>query len=357
MRMRFWNARFLFAVFAISTFPVAASAQTFGERSDAEFALLGPRMESGLIWEVERRRDEAICNLTEADVRKRTRKSSAAVQKAAMDVWSDARVRCSLRAAGVLSGLEGFHLSAGVGGQFDLNASTQTGAIGSPGGFDPVSPDNKAALRSSGVIGQIGIGYDWTIRNLFSPFRTPGVRSDGFVGVNLDVNFGGGSATVQGVPGIVPFIPAGVAVMDTLKFRNDVSIDFTARIGTFITPMTAVYVLGGVNASSISFRFECTTGGFCGGVAPVTPAFVAEQSKWAFGGVVGFGAETKVAEWLGSRGTVQSIDAAAMSIYVEYRAHLLQPVTIDAGSIPTRFTSQDVDFSNQIVTAGARIRF
>ena len=304
-----------------------------------------------------RRRDDDICQLSEADIRQKVRKKSAAVQKAAFDVWSEAKIRCGARKLGVDVGFQGFHVSAGVGGQFDLSASTQTSAIGSPGGFDPVSADNKAGLKYSGVIGQIGIGYDWNMRNLFTPTRTPGVRPDGFVGVNLDVTFGGGSATVQGIPGIVPFLAPGVASMDRLKFRNDVSIDFTGRIGTYITPMTGVYVLGGVTASSITFKYDCTAGGFCGGIGPVTNAFVSEQSKWTYGGVVGVGAETKVAEWLGARGTAQSIDAAAMSLYIEYRAHLLQPVDIGAGTLDTRYISQHIDFSYQTVVAGARIRF
>ena len=357
MRFRFWNARILFSLFAIAAFSAAASAQSFGDRSEAEFALLGPRFESGLIWDVERRRDDDICKLSEADVRQKVRKKSTAVQKAAFDVWSEAKIRCGARKLGVDVGFQGFHVSAGVGGQFDLSASTQTSAIGSPGGFDPVSADNKAGLKYSGVIGQIGIGYDWNMRNLFTPTRTPGVRPDGFVGVNLDVTFGGGSATVQGIPGIVPFLAPGVASMDRLKFRNDVSIDFTGRIGTYITPMTGVYVLGGVTASSITFKYDCTAGGFCGGIGPVTNAFVSEQSKWTYGGVVGVGAETKVAEWLGARGTAQSIDAAAMSLYIEYRAHLLQPVDIGAGTLDTRYISQHIDFSYQTVVAGARIGF
>ena len=356
MRLRFSNARIFVCFFAVAACASAASAQGFSDRSDAEFALLGPRIESGLIWDVERRRDEAICKLSESDVRQKTRKSSAAVQKAAMDVWSEARIRCSLRKAGVEPGLQGFHVSAGVGGQFDLNASTETGLIGSAGVYDPKNlATSKAGLSSSGVIGQIGIGYDWNVKNLLSPLRMPGVRPDGFVGVNLDVTFGGGSAKVQGIPGIVPFIAPGVASMDTLKFRSDVSIDFTGRVGAYVSPSTAVYVLGGVTASSITFKYDCSATGFCGGVGPVTPAFVSEQTKWTYGGVFGFGAETKVTEWLGAR--TQSIDAAAMSLYIEYRAHFLQPVTLDAGTLPTRYTSQQVDLSNQTVVAGARIRF
>lgn len=358
MRCRFWNARFIFAFLAISTFTGTASAQSFSDRSDAEFALLGPRIESGLIWDVERRRDEVICKLTKTEVQRLTRKKSAAVQQAAMDVWNEARLRCEGRKLGIDVGFQGFHVSGGVGGQFDLNASTDTNSIGSAGVFDPNNKAlSKVGLSSSGVVGQIGIGYDWNIKNLLSPTRMPGVRSDGFVGVNLDVTFGGGSATVQGIPGIVPFIPAGVASMDRLTFRKDVSVDFTGRIGTYLTPMTGVYVLGGVTAASVTFKYSCMDTGFCGGIGPVTPAFVSEQSKWTYGGVIGAGAETKVGDWLRARGTAQTIDAAAMSLYIEYRAHIMQPVDIDAGTLPTRYTSQRIDPSFQDVIVGARIRF
>ena len=343
------------AVFSLIIFSGAASAQSFGDRSDAEFALLGPRMESGLRWDVERRRDDDICKLSEADVRQKVKKKSAAVQKAAFDVWSEAKIRCGARKFGVEPGLQGFHVSGGIGGQFDLNASTDTNLIGSASVYDPKSGLSKTGLSSSGVIGQIGIGYDWNMKNLLLPTRTPGVSPDGFVGVNLDFYFGSNSATVQGIPGIVPFIPAGVASMDTLRFRNDLTIDFTARVGTYITPSTGIYVLGGLSAALIKFKYDCTDAGFCGGVAPVTPAFSSEQSKWTYGGVFGFGVETKVSGW--SPGITQTLDAAAMSIYLEYRAHVLQPVTIDAGTLPTRYTSQEIDFGNQIIMGGARIRF
>lgn len=314
-------------------------------------------MESGLIWDVERRRDEAICKLTQTEVQRLTRKKSAAVQQAAMDIWKEAYLRCEARKLGVDPGFRGFHVSAGVGGQFDLNSSTETNSIGSAFVFDPKNPAlSKVGLSQSGVVGQFGIGYDWNVRNLFSPTVTPGVRPDGFVGVNLDVTFGGGTATVQGIPGIVPFLAPGMASMDTLKFRNNVNIDFTGRIGTYLTPMTGVYILGGIAASSVTFKYDCPATGFCG-AAPATMPFVSEQSAWTYGGVVGFGAETKVAEWLKSRGTVQSIDAAAMSLYIEYRAHIMQPVDIDAGSLPTRYTSQHIDPSFQTVIGGARIRF
>ena len=360
MRCRFWNAKFFLSLFAIAIFASAASAQDFRDRSDAEFALLGLRIESGLRWDIERRHDETICKLLKSEVQQRTRKKSPAVQQAALDLWNEAKQRCEARKLGIEPnpGFQGLYASAGVGGQFDLNASTDTNSIGSAGVYDPNNKAlSKVGLSSSGVVGQIGIGYDWNIKNLLNPARTPGVRYDGFVGIKLDVTFGGGSATVQGIPGIVPFIPAGVATMDRLTFRKDVSVDFTGRIGTYLTPMTGVYVLGGVTAASVKFKYECTDAGFCGGIGPVTPAYVSEQSKWTYGGVIGVGAETKVGDWLRARGTVQTIDAAALSLYVEYRAHIMQPVDIDAGTLPTRYTSQRIDPSFQDVIVGARIRF
>lgn len=364
MRFRFWNARSLFAFLAVSTFSGTASAQSFSDRSDAEFALLGPRIESGLIWDVERRRDAAICALTETEVRQKTRKSTAAVQQAALEVWKDAKLRCEARKFGVEPGyrlgydgsLQGFHASAGIGGQFDLNASTDTNVIASALAIDPKSAASKTGLSSSGVAGQVGIGYDWNVKNLLSPARMSGTRPDGFVGVNLDVTFGGGTATVQGIPGIVPFLAPGVASMDTLRFRNNVTVDFTGRIGAYLTPQTGAYLLGGISATSVSFKYDCPAAGFCG-VAPATPAFASEQSAWTYGGVIGAGVETKISEWLRARGAVQSIDAAAMSLYVEYRAHIMQPVDIDAGTLPTRYTSQRIDPSFQTVMGGARIRF
>ena len=246
---------------------------------------------------------------------------------------------------------DGFHVSVGAGGQFDINSSTQTQSIGSAGILDPVNLANqKAGLSSGGVIGQFGIGYDWHKPYLFSGFGTPGTSLGGFVGLNLDVTFGGGSKSIAGIPGIVPFLAPGVASTDTLKFRNDVNIDFTGRIGTYISPKSAVYALGGLSISSVTLKYDCF--GFCA-AAPATPAFSAEMTKWTYGGVIGAGFETRV-DWFPP---VLGIDAAATSLYLEYRAHFLAPVTIDVGSLPTRSTSQRVDMDIQTITAGARIRF
>jgi hypothetical protein len=309
--------------------------------------LLGPRIESGLIWDVERREDESICALSESQVRARVARQSRAVQKAAFDIWSEAKLRCELRKFGFVNG---FHVSVGVGGQFDINSSTETQSIGSAGLFDPTNfADRKAGLSSSGVVGQIGIGYDWNKPNLFSGMRTPGTRTDGFVGVNLDVTFGGGSGSIQGIPGIVPFLTPGVASTDTLRFKNDLNLDFTGRIGAYISPKSVVYGLGGLSVSSVNLRYDCL--GFCA-VQPATPAFSADTTKWTYGGVIGAGFETQV-DWLPKTTPMN----AATSFYVEYRAHFLAPVTLDVGSLATRSTSQQVDLNYQTMIAGARIRF
>lgn len=200
------------------------------------------------------------------------------------------------------------------------------------------------------MIGQIGFGYDWNKPNLFSGMRTPGTRADGFVGVNLDVTFGGGSRSIQGIPGIVPFLTPDVASSDTLRFRNDVNFDFTGRIGAYVSPTSAVYALGGPSVSSVNLRYSCF--GFCA-VMPATPAFSADTTVWTYGGVIGAGLEMQV-DWLSK---VAPIKSAAPSLYVEYRAHFLQPVTLDVGSLAIRFTSEQVDMSDQTVIAGARIRF
>jgi len=141
------------------------------------------------------------------------------------------------------------------------------------------------------VAWQIGLGYDWNRPNLFSGFRPPGTRADGFVGVNLDVTFGGGSGSIQGIPGIVPFLTPDVAGSDTLRFRNDVNFDFTGRIGAYVSPTSAVYALGGLSVSSVNLKYSCV--GFCA-VMPATPAFSADTTMWTYGGVVGAGFETQV---------------------------------------------------------------
>jgi hypothetical protein len=346
MRLRIWNA-VIVSSFGLLVLISPALAQ-IDVYSDAKFALLGPRFDSGLIWDVERREDESICALSESQVRTRVARKSQAAQKAAYDIWSEAKLRCQLRKYGFVSG---FHASVGVGGQFDINSSTETQSIGSAGILDPINfADRKAGLSSGGVVGQFGIGYDWNKQNLFSGVRTPGTRADGFVGVNLDVTFGGGSRSIEGIPGIVPFLAPGVASTDTLKFKNDINIDFTGRIGTYISQRSAVYALGGLSVSSVNLKYDCF--GFCA-VSPATPAFSADMTKWTYGGVIGAGFETQV-DWLSK---AAPIDAAATSLYLEYRAHFLAPVTLDVGSLPTRSTSQHVDLNYQILVAGARIRF
>jgi hypothetical protein len=346
MRSRIWNAVIVSFGLLILIRPALADFQV---DSDARFALLGPRMDSGLIWQVEEREDTAICALSEAQVRARVARKSQAVQTAALDIWSAAKARCELRKYGGF--VTGFHVSVGIGGQFDLDSSTETQSIGSAGLLDPVNLENrKVGLSSSGVVGQIGIGYDWSKPNLFSSFRPPGTRADGFVGVNLDVMFGGGSGSIQGIPGIVPFLTPDVASSDTLRFRNDVNFDFTGRIGAYVSPTSALYALGGLSVSSVNLKYSCV--GFCA-VMPATPAFSADTTMWTYGGVVGAGFETQV-NWLSKMAPMNS---AAPSFYVEYRAYLLQPVTLDVGSIATRSTSQQVDLSHQTAIGGVRFRF
>jgi hypothetical protein len=343
MQVRIWNAAIGFCFGLLLLAGPAAAQSNFEVRSDAEFALLGSRIESGLTWDVERRRDEAICALTEAQVRARVAKLSQAVQSAAFDIWSEAKLRCALRKQGFISG---FHASVGVGGQFDLNSSTETQTIGSAFLFDPVLLDTrKVGLSSSGVVGQVGFGYDWNKPGLFSGLRPgPGVRSDGFVGVNLDVTFGGGTATLQTIPG-TPFVPAPA---DTLKFRNDVTLDFTGRVGVYLGPTSAIYGVGGLSAASVKLKYDCM--GFCA-VAPATPPFSTDTTAWTYGGVIGAGFE---AQFMWPTNMPLS---AAPSFYAEYRAHLLQRVTLNVGSIATRSTSQRVDVSNQTVIFGVRQRF
>ena len=166
------------------------------------------------------------------------------------------------------------------------------------------------------------------------------------------MTFGGGSKTINGIPGIVPFVPAATASMDMLRYRRNVGIDFTARVGTYISPTTSIYGLGGVATSSISLKYDCPATGFCG-FGGATPAFSTESTKWAVGGVFGAGIETK-ADWFPR---LLPIENAAMSFYFEYRAHIMNKVAIDVGSVATRSTSQDVDLSYQSVLGGARIRF
>jgi hypothetical protein len=242
--------------------------------------------------------------------------------------------------------ISGFHVSVGVGGQFDLDSSTETQTIGSAFLLDPVLLDNrKVGLSSSGFVGQIGFGYDWNKPGLFSRLSGPGVRPDGFVGVNFDATFGGGSATLQSIPG-TPFVPTPV---DTLKFSNDVTLDFTGRIGAYLGPNSAIYALGGFTAASVKFRYDCA--GFCA-VTPATPPFSTDTRAWTYGGVIGAGFEAQLM-WPGSLAPM----AAPPSFYAEYRAHLLQSVTLNVGSIATRSTSQQVDVSNQTVIFGLRQRF
>jgi hypothetical protein len=343
-----WNA-VIVSCFRLLILSGPAAAQ-FEVRFEAQTALLGPgpMMQSGLTWEIQRREDERLCALSEAQVRAKVARMSRAVQNAAIDIWSEARQRCELRKYGFVSG---FHVSVGLGGQFDLNSSTETQSIGSADVLDPNNLENrKVGLSSSGVVGQIGLGYDWNRPNLFSGFRPPGTRADGFVGVNLDVTFGGGSGSIQGIPGIVPFLTPDVAGSDTLRFRNDVNFDFTGRIGAYVSPTSAIYALGGLSVSSVNLRYGCV--GFCA-VMPATPAFSADTTMWTYGGVVGAGLETQV-DWL-SR--MAPINSATPSFYLEYRAHFLQPVTLDVGSLATRFTSQRVDMSYQTAIGGVRFRF
>jgi hypothetical protein len=348
MRLRIWNAMIVLC-FGLLILVSPASAQSkWQDESEARFALLGPRIESGLTWQVEQQEDAAICALSESQVRAKVARKSQAVQRAALDVWSEAKLRCGLRKYGFVSG---FHASFGVGGQFDLNSSTETKSIGSADLLDPINFENrKVGLGSSGVVGQIGIGYDWNKPNLFSGVRTPGVSPDGFVGVNLDVTFGGSSASIQGIPGIVPFLMPAVASMDRLRFKNDVNLDLTGRIGAYVGSKSAVYALGGFAISSVNLRYDCF--GFSA-VTPATPAFSADTTMWTYGGVIGAGFETQ-ADWLAR---MAPINSAVPSIYLEYRAHFLQPVTLDVGSLATRFTSQQVELNYQTVIAGARIRF
>jgi opacity protein-like surface antigen len=337
MRLRVWNAVIVsFGLLAL----ISPASADFHTDSEARFALLGPRIEAGLIWDVERRQDESICALSESQMRARVARESPAVKQAAFDIWSAAKLRCELRKFGFVSG---FHASFGIGGQFDLNSSTATQSIGSADLLDPINFENrKVGLSSSGVVGQIGLGYDWNKPNLFSGLRVPGMRPDGFVGVNLDATFGGGSSAIQGVPGIVPFLTPDMASWDTLRFRNNFNLDLTGRIGAYFSPRTAVYALGGLAISSVNFRYDCA--GFCA-VPPATPAFSAETTMMTYGGVIGAGLETQLPT------------SANTAFYIEYRAYLLQPVTLDVGSIATRSTSQQVDLSHQTVIAGARLRF
>jgi hypothetical protein len=343
MRSRVWNAVIVSFGLLVLISPAAADFHT---DSEARFALLGPRIQSGLVWQVEQQEDASICALSESEVRAKVAGKSQAVKKAAFDIWAAAKLRC-----GQLGFVSGFHASFGIGGQFDLDSSTETQSIGSAGLLDPINFENrKVGLSSSGVVGQIGLGYDWNKPNLFSGLRAPGTRADGFVGVNLDVTFGGGSRSIQGIPGIVPFLTPEVASSDTLRFRNDVNLDFTGRIGAYVSPTSAVYALGGLSVSSVNLKYSCV--GFCA-VMPATPAFSADTTMWTYGGVVGAGFETQVG-WL-SR--LAPMNSATPSFYLEYRAHFLQPVTLDAGSLLTRSTSQQVDMSYQTVIAGARFRF
>jgi hypothetical protein len=349
MRLRIWNAVFA-SCFGLLILTSPASAQIQVE-IDAKTALLGrgPLIQSGLTWEIQMREDDRLCALSEAQVRAKVARMSPAVQNAAIDIWSAAKQRCELRKYGGF--VTGFHVSVGVGGQFDLDSSTETQSIGSAGLLDPINFENrKVGLSSSGVVGQIGLGYDWNRPNLFSGLRAPGTRADGFVGVNLDVTFGGGSGSIQGIPGIVPFLTPEVASSDTLRFRNDVNFDFTGRIGAYVGPTSAVYALGGLSVSSVNLKYSCF--GFCA-VMPAIPAFSADTTMWTYGGVVGAGFETQVG-WLSGMAPMNS---ATPSFYLEYRAHFLQPVTLDVGSLLTRSTSQQVEMSYQTVIAGARFRF
>lgn len=347
MRLLAGNAKItatIFVSFFLALFGLAgpASAQNYNDRFEAEFVLLGPRIESGLTFILDQARDERYCSMSQEEVRRKLRKSSSGVVAAAFEILREARIRCEARKYGFI---DGFHASFGVGGSFGLDQSTETQNIGSAGVYDPVdAASRKVGLGASGLTGQIGIGYDWKIGTLFSP-KLLG-KGGGFIGVNIDASFGGGSKTIEGIPGIVPFIPAGVAMMDKLRFRNDVTVDFTARIGAYITPSTAVYALGGLSLSQISLKYDCSAAGFCG-VAPATPAFSAETTKWATGGVIGVGIETKV-DWIALSG---------VSVYLEYRARLMSPIAIDVGTVATRSTSQEVDMSMQSVLGGARIKF
>jgi opacity protein-like surface antigen len=133
-----------------------------------------------------------------------------------------------------------------------------------------------------------------------------------------------------------------MASWDTLRFRNNFNLDLTGRIGAYFSSRTAVYALGGLAISSVNFRYDCA--GFCA-VQPATPAFSAETTMMIYGGVIGAGLETQLPT------------SANTAFYIEYRAYLLQPVTLDVGSIATRSTSQQIDLSHQTVIAGARLRF
>ncbi len=138
--------------------------------------------------------------------------------------------------------------------------------------------------------------------------------------------------------------------MDTLRFRNDVTVDLTARLGTYVSPTTAIYGLAGLSLSSISLKYDCPATGFCG-VAPATAPFSTETSKWTHGGVIGAGIETRADFLSGIFGR------SAPSLYFEYRAYFLESVTLDVGSVATRSTSQELDLTYQTVLGGARLRF
>lgn len=173
MRLRIWNAVFA-SCFGLLILISPASAQIQVE-IDAKTALLGrgPLIQSGLTWEIQMREDDRLCALSEAQVRAKVARMSPAVQNAAIDIWSAAKQRCELRKYGGF--VTGFHVSVGVGGQFDLDSSTETQSIGSAGLLDPINFENrKVGLSSSGVVGQIGLGYDWNKPNLFSGLRAPG---------------------------------------------------------------------------------------------------------------------------------------------------------------------------------------
>jgi hypothetical protein len=77
MRLRIWNA-VIASSFGLLVL-ISPAAADFHTDSEARFALLGPRIDSGLVWQVEEREDAAICALSEQQMRARVARKSQAV--------------------------------------------------------------------------------------------------------------------------------------------------------------------------------------------------------------------------------------------------------------------------------------